>query len=143
MAARRRREAYRVFVSHSHKDRWIAKQCAKLEETGKGQIQAFLDERDIDGGQSIAERVLKEIRQCNEFVVLLSANSKDRPWVLIEIGVACGRGKPIIAILHDVSPKEMPEIIYPYKAIDLNDFDQYLEQVRKRQVRKHTEKRPK
>lgn len=139
MAAKRRREAYRVFISHSHKDRWIAKQVVKLiEEVGKGRIQAFLDERDIEGGESIAERVLKEIRKCNEFVVLLSQNSKDRPWVLIEIGVACGRGKPIIAILNDVSPKEMPEIMYPHKAIDLNDFDQYLDQVRKR-IKKVTE----
>jgi nucleoside 2-deoxyribosyltransferase len=133
MAARRRREAYRVFISHSHKDRWIARQVVKLiEEAGGGRIHAFLDERDIEGGEPIAERVLKEIRKCNEFMVLLSQNSKDRPWVLIEIGVACGRGKPIIAILNDVTPKEMPEIMYPYKAIDLNDFDQYLDQVRKR-----------
>jgi nucleoside 2-deoxyribosyltransferase len=131
--AARRREAYRVFISHSHKDRWIARQVVKLmEEAGRGRIQAFLDERDIEGGEPIAERVLKEIRKCNEFVVLLSQNSKDRPWVLIEIGVACGRGKPIIAILNDVTPKEMPEIMYPYKAIDLNDLDQYLDQVRKR-----------
>ncbi len=133
MAARRRREAYRVFISHSHKDRWIARQVVKLmEEAGRGRIQAFLDERDIEGGEMIAERVLKEIRKCNEFVVLLSQNSKDRPWVLIEIGVACGQGKPIIAILNDVTWKEMPEIMYPYKAIELNDFDQYLDQLRKR-----------
>jgi nucleoside 2-deoxyribosyltransferase len=133
MAARRRREAYRVFISHSHKDRWIARQVVKvMEEAGTGQIHAFLDERDIEGGEPIAERVLKEIRKCNEFVVPLSPNSKDRPWVLIEIGVACGQGKPIIAILNDVTWKEMPEIMYPYKAIDLNDFDQYLDQLRKR-----------
>lgn len=103
-----------------------------MEEAGRGRIQAFLDERDIEGGEMIAERVLKEIRKCNEFVVLLSQNSKDRPWVLIEIGVACGQGKPIIAILNDVTWKEMPEIMYPYKAIELNDFDQYLDQLRKR-----------
>ncbi len=138
MAARRRREAYRVFISHSHKDRWIARQVVKLiEEVVKGRIQVFLDERDIEGGEPIAERVLKEIRKCNEFVVLLSQNSKDRPWVLIEIGAACGRGKPIIAILNDVSPKEMPDVMYPYKAIDLNDFDQYLDQVGKR-IKKET-----
>ncbi len=33
-------------------------------------------------------------------------------------------GKRIIAITDKVSPDEMPEIITPYKAIDLNNFDE-------------------
>jgi hypothetical protein len=31
-----------------------------------------------------------------------------------------------------VTPEEMPDIIAPYKAIDLNSFDDYLEQLLKR-----------
>ena len=131
---RRGREAYRVFVSYSHKDRWIAKQCVRLiEEVGKRRIRAFLDERDIEVGQHIAEEVLDAIRRCDEFVVLLSPNSKDRPWVTFEMGTARSRKKPVMAILHNLSPPEMPEMIFPYKAGDLNDFEaQYLEQLWKR-----------
>jgi hypothetical protein len=138
MAARRRREAYRVFISHSHKDRWIAKQCLRLiEEVGEGRIEAFLDERDIEVGQRITEEILEAIRRCDEFMLLLSANSKDRPWVTFEIGAACSHNKPVMAILHNLNPQEMPEMIYPYKAVDLNDFDtQYLEQLRNRLARK-------
>jgi len=78
-----------VFLSHSHKDRWIAKQCARLiEEGGKGRVQVFLDEKDIEGGQSIAESVRTSIEDCGEFVVLLTQDSRDRPWVLIELGTA-------------------------------------------------------
>lgn len=118
---------YRVFLSYSHKDRWIAKQCARLiEEQGGGQIQAFLDEKDIEGGQSIPDTIRQNLEQCDEFVVLLSRYSKDRPWVLIEMGAAWGLRKPIIAIMDKLSPKERPDIISPYKSVDLNDFDRYL-----------------
>jgi hypothetical protein len=49
---------YRVFLSHSHKDRWIARQCARLiEEASKPHVQVFFDEKDIEGGQSIPDSV--------------------------------------------------------------------------------------
>jgi hypothetical protein len=69
-----------VFFSHSHKDRWIAKQCVRLiEERGKGGVSAFLDEKDIETGQSIADSVRTAIEKCDEFVGLLSPYSKERP----------------------------------------------------------------
>lgn len=140
MATARRRVAdpYIVFVSYSHKDRWIAKQCVRLiEEAGQGKVRTFLDAKDIDAGERIEDKVLDAIRKCDELVVLLSANSINRPWVLFEIGVARGRKKPVIAILNNLSPREMPEMIGPYKGIDLNDFDgQYLEQMQRRSEKK-------
>jgi hypothetical protein len=58
MGKRNPRQQYHVFFSHSHKDRWIAKQCVRLiEEGGKGGVSAFLDEKDIETGQSIADSV--------------------------------------------------------------------------------------
>jgi hypothetical protein len=133
MAESRGRDQYRIFLSHSHKDRWIAKQCARLiEERGKGRLSVFLDEKDIEAGQQIAESIRRSIEQCNEFVVLLSRYSKDRPWVLIEMGAAWGLRKPIVAIIDKIGPKEMPDIISLHKAIDLNDFDQYANQLLKR-----------
>ncbi len=124
---------YHVFLSHSHLDRWIAKQCAQLiEKAAKPYAKVFLDEKDIEGGQSIPDSVRTAIERCDEFVVLLSPYSKDRPWVLIEMGAAWGLRKRIIAIMDKVGPEEMPDIISPYKAIDLNDFDQYVKQLVKR-----------
>ena len=105
---------YRVFLSHSHKDRWIAKQCARLiEEAAKPHVEVFFDEKDIEGGQSIPDSVRTGIEKCDEFVVLLSRYSKDRPWVLIEMGAAWGLRKPIIAIIDKIGPKEMPDILSP------------------------------
>lgn len=120
-----------VFISHSEKDRWIARQIAnQIEEKGRSYgIKTFLDEKDIVGGESIPEAIRNNIRNCSEFLVLLSRYSIDRPWVLIEIGAAWVLGKRIVAIIDKVTPEEMPDIITPYKAIDLNNFDEYLQQL--------------
>jgi len=128
---RSRAQPYLVFISHSTKDRWIAKQIAKLLEES-GDVKTFLDERDIKVGDSIPESIRSNIQQCNEFLVLLTKNSLDRPWVLIEISAAWGHGKRIIAIIDKVAPEDMPEIMLPYKAIDLNDLDEYIRQLGER-----------
>lgn len=122
---------YLVFISHSAKDRWIAKQIANIVEE-KGQkcgVKTFLDEKDIESGGSIPESIRKNIQACDEFIVLLSRYSVDRPWVLIEIGAAWVLEKRIVAIIDKVSPDEMPDVITPYKAVDLNNFDEYLNQI--------------
>lgn len=107
---------------------------AKLIETGgRGSgVRTFLDEKDIEGGESIPESIRKSIRECDEFLVLLSRNSIDRPWVLMEIGAAWALEKRIVAITDKVTPEEMPGTIISVKAIDLNNFEDYLEQVLKR-----------
>ena len=125
---------YLVFISYSEKDRWIARQIATLIE-GKCEgfgIKTFLDEKDIKGGDSISESIRKNILKCDEFLVLLSWYSIYQPWVLIEIGAAWVLEKRIIAIIDKVTPEEMPDIMTPYKAIDLNNFDEYLYQLIKR-----------
>ena len=129
---------YRVFFSYSSRDRWIARQCVKLiENIDRGRIHVFLNEKDIDGGDPIAETIREGIRRCDELVVLLTPSSKDRYWVIVEMTVAWTLRKRIVPILHHVEPKEMPAINYPYKAIDLNDFEQYLQQVSKRAGGRH------
>lgn len=104
--------------------------AAMIEEKGrKYGVMTFLDERDIAGGDSIPDSIRKNIQECNEFLVLLSRYSIDRPWVLIELGAAWALGKRIVAIIDKVTPEEMPDILTSIKAIDLNNFDdEYLVQ---------------
>jgi len=122
---------YLVFISHSTKDRWVAKQMSNLiEEKGREWgIKTFLDEKDIDGGDSIPESIRINIQKCDEFLLLLSRYSVNRPWVLIELGAAWGLEKRVVTIIDKVTPDEMPEVISPYKAIDINNFDQYIAQL--------------
>jgi TIR domain len=126
-----RRGTYLVFISHSTKDRWIARQIAKLLEEGGSRfgVKAFLDERDIGFGDSISETIRKNIEGCSEFLVLLSKNSINRPWVLIEISAAWGHSKRIVGVIDKVTPEEMPDIMLPYRAVDLNNLDEYIKQL--------------
>lgn len=128
------RRVYSVFISHSTKDAWIARQIADLlrKQGGKFGVETFLDERDILIGDSIPDAIREAIRSCNEFLVLLSKNSIDRSWVLIEISAAWAHGKRIIAVIDKVTPEEMPEIMLPYKAVDLNSLDDYIGQLLER-----------
>ncbi|WP_424131999.1 toll/interleukin-1 receptor domain-containing protein [Roseiarcus sp.] len=56
----RGKKPYRVFVSHSGDDIWVAEQIARLiEDCG---ADAFLDRRDIAAGDDFRERIRKRFR---------------------------------------------------------------------------------
>ena len=84
----------------------------EMEALGKKSIDVFLDEKNIQVGRPIAKEVREAIERCDEFVVLLSPNSKGREWVLMEMGGAWVLKKPIMVVLHDLSPQEMPDITH-------------------------------
>ena len=45
-----------LFISHSSRDRWIAKQLDRGLREADG-VETFLDEKDIEGGDRITDRV--------------------------------------------------------------------------------------
>ncbi len=122
--------AYLVFISHATKDRWIPRQISNLiEQKGKGGgTKTFLDEKDIEGGQSIPEIIRQNLFECDEFLILLSSYSIDHQWIIAELGAAWVLEKRIIALLDKIAPDQIPSIINTYKAFDINDFDEYLQQ---------------
>ncbi len=121
---------YRLFFSYSHHNRWIARQCVRLlKEAGGGAISVFLAEIDIPGGELIAATVRDSIGECDEVLVLLTPHSRDSDWVLFEIGAAWGLGKRVVSVLDRVDPRGLPDLVRLFKAFDLNDFDDCVEQV--------------
>lgn len=128
----RRNPAYQVFVSHATADKWIATTfCEKIDATG---ATTFRDDRDINGGDSIPESIRTEIQVSRELVVLLTPDSIERPWVLLEVGAAWGRRKEyrIVPVLCHVSFDAIPDIIEGKKAFHINDFDKYLAELKRR-----------
>jgi len=126
---------FQVFVSHATADKWIATTfCEKIEATG---ASTFRDDRDIDGGDDIPEEIRSQIKQSREFVVLLTPESVDRQWVLLEVGAAWGWRKDyrIVPVLCHVTVDAIPDIIKGKKAFQINEFNQYLKELQKR-VRK-------
>lgn len=131
----RPRPKYQVFVSHATADKWIATNfCEKIDATG---ATSFRDDRDIDGGDSIPQSIRTEIQVSRELVVLLTPDSIERPWVLLEVGAAWGLREDyrIVPVLCHVTFDAIPDIIEGKKAFHINDFDKYLDEL-KRRVRK-------
>jgi len=135
-AARGSRRLYSVFLSHATADKWLAKTlCEKIEGTG---AKTFRDDRDIKGGDDIPEEIRRSIVQSDELVVLLTPESVNRPWVLLEVGAAWGRRRRsrIVAVLCHVEVDTVPEMIASKKALPLNQFDDYLRELRDRVSRR-------
>jgi len=133
---RHRSPDYQVFVSHATVDKWLARViCEKIEAIGAA---TFRDDRDIDGGDDIPEEIRRQIKHSKELVVILSPQSVDRQWVLLEVGIAWGWSKKmrIVPLLHHVTVDPIPDIIKAKKALPLNDFDLYLDELAKRIARK-------
>jgi hypothetical protein len=123
---------YQVFVSHATADKWLATTfCEKIEAAG---ASTFRDDRDINGGDDIPEEIRTQIKRSRELVVLLTPESVDRPWVLIEVGAAwCWRKDyRIVPVLCHVTVDRIPDLIRAKKGFHLNEFDQYLRELTKR-----------
>jgi hypothetical protein len=120
---------YQVFVSHATADKWIAKIiCEQIERTG---ATTFRDDRDIRGGEDIPEEIRRQIKQSKEMVVLLTPESVERRWVTLEVGAAWGSSKRIriTTLLCHVSVDPIPALIKSKKAINLNEIDNYLNEL--------------
>jgi hypothetical protein len=128
--------SYSVFISHATVDKWIAKTlCEKIEAVG---ATTFRDDRDIEGGDDIPEQIRRQIIRSNELVVLVTPESVNRQWVLFEVAAAWGRRQNarIIAVLCHVETDTIPEMIKSKKAVPINSFDKYLNELRRR-VERH------
>lgn len=122
-----------VFISHAGTDTWIAKQLAKYVEEMGG--KAFLDEVHIAVGEDFEDRILVELDEADELLVLLTPWSLSRPYVWAEIGAAWGRRKPVIGILYGLTPEELhtkagvPVLLKRRDIIELNQVDTYFNQL--------------
>jgi hypothetical protein len=124
-----RKYPYIVFISHSSTDRWIADVIAsKIKSIGAA---CWLDEKDLEGGDAIVDRIIKGIDSCDEALVLISPQSIQSQWVAFEIGGVRAQHKRVTPILNNVWPEDMAPM-KDIKGIELNKFGRFLSQLKKR-----------
>ncbi len=93
-------------------------------------VETYLDDRDLYGGDKIPDELKAEIRGSDEMLIFLTKYSAASSWVKNETGAAWVLDMPIVVIVDKITPQEMPEIVAPYKAIDVNDFETtYIKQL--------------
>jgi hypothetical protein len=120
----------KIFISHSSKDKWAARKIAQEIETLKA--KTFLDEKDIETGESIDHSIKKHLTDSDHFLLLLSPASVKSEWVLIELGGALALGKIIIPVLLYVGANEIPKAISLKLARDINEIEKYYDELRRK-----------
>jgi len=125
-----------IFISHSSRDTWIAKQIAR--EISSCGATPFLDEAEIEVGEDFEENILSFLEKAHELLVLLTPWALDRPYVWAELGAAWGRRIPIVGILHGMTPTELqskpgiPVFLKKRDLVDINEIELYFQQLKLR-----------
>src|SRR2546426_1065965 len=125
-----RHEQYNVFISYSTADSFIAHVIkGRVEAVG---AKAYLYEKDMEGGSVIIDEIIGAIDACHEAIVLESPSTRRKPdWEVFEIGAARGQHKRVTPILNNVSVQKVGPTM-DLNAIELNDLEQFLRQLRVR-----------
>ena len=126
------RPPYRVFVSHATYDKFIAKVLCGMIEAVDPRCVTFRDDRDIDGGEQIPERLLTELAACDECLVLVTPASIERQWVIAEISIAYAFRKRIVPILYHADIGKVFSPIRDNRGYQLDEIDGYLDNLRTR-----------
>jgi hypothetical protein len=112
--------ARRIFISHASEDKRLARHvAATLRRQG---WDTWLDESDIRGGVSWAASIQQALRSCSVVVLLVTANSVAKEWVLDEIAAARNLRVPIIpAVLEHVRlPDELQFMLQRTQFVDVS-----------------------
>ena len=125
-----------VFVSHSGRDTWVAKQIARaVSEAG---AKTFLDEAEVEIGTDFDEEIRDSLERADELLVLWTPWSLERPFVWAEVGAAWLRRIPIVQLLYGLTASDLqgrPSFLSFLKSRDmigLNDIDIYLQELGRR-----------
>jgi hypothetical protein len=87
----------KVFISHTARDTEWARSFAKaLKERG---VSVWLDEFDVQPGESLREALESGLRNSDVFVALLDAEAPAKPNLFFELGAAIGMGKRVVPIV--------------------------------------------
>lgn len=129
--------AYKVFISHSNKDTWVAKQIERnLKENG---ADTFLDAHDIVVGDTIQDIIFDEhLQESQEILVLMTPAAFESKYVFMEIGAARGRKIRISVILYGIETENVqkeirfPDVIASRNFLEINRIDEYFQQVKQR-----------
>jgi len=92
-----------IFISHSSKDDKFVKNLRKSLEIQK--LETWADSRRLAGGDELEPKIKKVIEQARAFIVVLSQNAFNSPWILKEVNYALKMKKkkpddyPVIPLL--------------------------------------------
>lgn len=122
---------YKVFISHSGRDTWVARQLEQhVRNCG---AETFIDAEGLHVGDEIDEIILKHLRQSQEILVLLTPAANNSLYVQAEIGAAWALGLRLSALLYGVEAEAVNPLIKGKKLyLQLNNADDYFSELSER-----------
>jgi hypothetical protein len=122
-----------IFLCHSSEDKpFVRRLASKL--TSKG-IKVWLDEAEINRGDSLSEKIGSAINEMSYFAIILSNNSIDSQWVKKELQVAIQKelaAKGIVILPLMLHKVDIPPFLRDRKYgafTDIDRFDESFEQL--------------
>ena len=101
-----------IFLSHSSRDKFFVRKLAeRLRSAG---IRVWLDEAEINIGDSLTEKIGRAIDEMDFVGVVLSNNSVNSEWVQRELQIAIQRElatKRVVVLPLLIEPVEMPHFL--------------------------------
>ncbi|SFN13283.1 toll/interleukin-1 receptor domain-containing protein [Nitrosomonas communis] len=107
----------KVFFSHASEDKPLVEQVFLRVSNKYPKIQGWLDKYEILGGDQLIDKVHAGIESAEKFLIFLSPDSIDKPWVRTELRKA----------LMDEIKGIKPEFIIPIRAGHISQFPPFLE----------------
>lgn len=94
-----RTDNHRAFLSHSWRDKALARRIARrLSHRG---VSVWIDEAEMQVGDRLSERLATEISRSSYFLVLLTNAARTSKWVAQEIEVAKSSRIPIVPLVAE------------------------------------------
>lgn len=124
---------YKVFISHGSDDAFVVNESIVPRVAGSG-AEVFVDEGRIEFGDDFRARILTELSEMDELLVLLTVSSIERPWVFAEIGAAASAGRRIVPIRYGPRDDQLQalgvlSLLGHALLLELNDLDRYADQL--------------
>jgi TIR domain len=124
-----RKKPYDCFVSYFSGDKEFVR---RLEQDLRfREIELWLDEHEIEVGDSISGKIEQGLTQSYTFMIVLSPEALSRAWVKEELRAAyslrLGGELRILPVLHKEC--EIPPFLADYKYADFRDEKRYQEQI--------------
>ena len=92
----------RMFLSYSHKEKELAGEIKENLEAGG--FEVFLAHEDIEPSSEWQEEIIRNLKNCDIFIPIVSENFKESEWTDQESGIAFAEEKMIIPINLNLVP---------------------------------------
>lgn len=100
----------KVYLAHATEDKAVARPLA--EHLMANGVEVWLDEWDIEAGESLRQQMENGLEGMTHFVVILTPDALTKPWVAMEIDAGIirkiGGESHFLPLLVGVEPSELP-----------------------------------